>query len=391
METQSTRRLKYLFHLQISGEATKAEYAEWMNYFNDPLYVTVIDELMANAFAESDGRYSLSDFQRNTVLNKVFENPVMVHAPAEKNLKIWIAAAAMVMIMGSWLYYSFNRSNGGKDGQDQLIAARHIAPGTNGATITSDNGDTIQLSSTQNGVVIAADRLVYGDGSSVTSEFKAGSRQAVKLTATTVKGQTYIFTLPDGTKVWLNADSKISFAQQFVKGKREVFLEGEAYFEVTKNKLKPFIVTSRNQQVEVLGTHFNVSSYENEGNVKTTLVEGSVRVRQTGVMKNEVLLNPSQQATNSLNGLKISHVDAREVLDWKNDGFAFHGGDFATAMRKIARWYNVEIVYDPLAVQKMEIGGFISRKNDLATVLKFIESTGQVRFDVEGRRVLVRN
>lgn len=388
METQSTQRLKYLFHLQISGKATEAEYAEWMNYFDDPLYIPVIDELMAEAFVESDGRYSLTDFQRETVLNQVFKQPVKMPVAEKKMRKMWIAAAALLIMLGSWFYYNLNQSKGR---QDLLLAARHIAPGKNGATITLNNGKTIQLSDTQNGVVIAGDRLAYTDGSPVSSDLKPVSGKSVELTASTAKGQTYIFTLPDGTKVWLNAESKISFAQQFVKKTREVFLEGEAYFEVTKNRLKPFIVKSRNQQVEVLGTHFNVSSYENEGSVKTSLLEGSVCVRQTGAARNEVVLEPSQQAANNFNSLKISHIDAKEVLDWKNDGFAFNGGDFAAGMRKIARWYNVEIVYDPVAVQKMEIGGFISRKNDLATVLKFIESTGQVRFAVEGRRVLVKN
>ncbi|MDR6784626.1 transmembrane sensor [Pedobacter africanus] len=390
METQSTQRLKYLFHLQISGKATETEYSEWMNYFDDPLYIPVIDELMADAFAESDGRYSLSDFQRKTVLNRVFKQPVTMPAIEKKIWKMWIAAAAMLIILGSWFYYSFNQNNGSKGRQD-LLAARNIGPGKNGATITLNNGETIQLSDTQNGVLIAGDGLAYTDGSPVSSDLKLRSGQAAELTASTAKGQTYIFTLPDGTKVWLNAESKISFAQQFVKKTREVFLEGEAYFEVTKNKLKPFIVKSRNQQVEVLGTHFNVSSYKNEGSVKTSLLEGSVRVRQTGTAGNEVVLEPSQQANNNFNNLKISHVDPKEVLDWKNGGFAFNGGDFAAGMRKIARWYNVEIIYDPVAVQKMEIGGFVSRKNDLATVLKFIESTGQVRFAVEGRRVLVKN
>lgn len=390
MKEQSTQRLKYLFDLQISGKGTEAEYTEWMNYFDDPLYVPVIDELMADAFTESDGRYSLSGFQRERVLNQVLNQPVMMRRPEKMQWKIW-AAAAMVIILGSWLYYSFNLNNDRtKHNSDLLIAARHIAPGKNGATITVDNGAPIQLSGEKNGIVIGADQFSYTDGSTIDSGLKNRSGHAVQITAGTAKGQTYIFTLPDGTKVWLNADSKISFAQQFVKKTREVHLEGEAYFEVAKDKLKPFIVKSKTQQVEVLGTHFNVSNYENESNVKTTLVEGSVRVQQLGAARQVVTLKPDQQATNNLKSLVVNTVDTRDVLDWKNDGFAFKGGDFATAMRKIARWYNVEIVYDHLAVHELEIGGFISRKNDLFTVLKFIESTGQVRFVVEGRRVLVR-
>lgn len=400
METQSTQRLKYLFHLQISGKTTEAEYAEWINYFDDPLYIPVIDELMANAFDQSDGKYSLSGFQREKVLNQVFKKPIMMPFPEKKiRWKIWTAAATVLMTLGIWLYYTSDQNH---RIEKRLAAARNIAPGKNGATITLGNGETIQLSDAQNGVVIGGDRLIYTDGSSVISDLKKSSENAVELTASTAKGQTYIFTLPDGTKVWLNADSKISFAKQFVKKTREVFLEGEAYFEVAKDKLKPFIVKSKTQQVEVLGTHFNVSAYANEEATKTTLLEGSVRVAinahdpaingrlNTKYPVLNTILKPNQQATNNLKNLKVSYVDEKDVLDWKDDGFAFNGGDFAAAMRKIARWYNVEIIYDPVAVQEMEIGGFISRKNDLSTVLKFIESTGQVRFTVEGRRVLVR-
>lgn len=390
MKTQSTQRLKYLFYLQISGKGSDAEYAEWMTYFDDPLYIPVIDELMANAFTESDGRYSLSDFQREKVLNRVFSKPIVVYAQEKKmRWKIWAAAAA-VIIFGTFYYYRSTQNNGLiRDNQD-LMAAHHIAPGKNGATITLDNGETIQLSDAKNGIVISGDQLAYADGSTVVSGLKNRSGRAAEMTAGTAKGQTYIFTLPDGTKVWLNADSKISFAQQFVKKTREVYLEGEAYFEVAKDRLKPFIVKSKTQQVEVLGTHFNVSNYENEGSVKTTLVEGSVHVQQTGATKNEVILKPNQQATNNTKGLIVSLVDTKDVLDWKNDGFTFKAGDFDATMRKIARWYDVEIIYDHVAVHELEIGGFISRKNDLFAVLKFIESTGQVRFAVEGRRVLVR-
>lgn len=390
MNTQSTQRLKYLFHLQISGKANEAEYAEWMSYFDDPLYVPVIDELMANAFTESDGRYSLSDFQREKVLNQVLSSALIVHAPEKKmRWKIWMAAAA-VIILGTLHYYISTQDNALIRDKQDLMAAHDIAPGKNGATITLDNGETIQLSDEKNGVVIGGDQLAYTDGSTVVSGLKKRSGQAAEMTASTAKGQTYIFTLPDGTKVWLNADSKISFAQQFVKKTREVYLEGEAYFEVAKDRLKPFIVRSKTQQVEVLGTHFNVSNYENEASVKTTLVEGSVLVQQTGSTKNEVVLKPNQQAMNNTKDLTVSLVDTKDVLDWKNDGFTFKAGDFDAAMRKIARWYDVEIVYDHVDVHELEIGGFISRKNDLFAVLKFIESTGQVRFAVEGRRVVVR-
>lgn len=319
-------------------------------------------------------------------------NQINARMVEKKRIRLWphiaaTAAAVTAITLGVWFYVS---NQPGVNRNSSIVSRHDIAPGKNGATITLANGKVIQLSDLQSGVVIGSDKLVYSDGTTIASE-EMKSVADEQLTASTTKGQTYIFTLPDGTKVWLNADSKLTFAHQFVKNKRSVFLQGEAYFEVVKDKTHPFMVITEDQEVEVLGTHFNVNSYEDEGAEKTTLVEGSVRVRQTGTAKNEVVLIPGQQATNDHKNLMTSYVKAEEVLDWKNDGFAFNGGDFAAAMRKIARWYNVEIIYDPVAAQKMEIGGFISRKNELSEVLKFIESTEQVKFTIEGRRVLVRN
>ncbi|GGH12189.1 FecR family protein [Sphingobacterium alkalisoli] len=146
-----------------------------------------------------------------------------------------------------------------------------------------------------------------------------------------------MFTLPDGTKVWLNADSKISFALQFIKKTREIILDGEAYFEVSKDKDHPFIVKSNGQQIEVLGTQFNVNSYRDEPTTAKTLVEGN-RV------------------------------------------------DFRTAMRKIARWYNVEVVYDTSVPEEMESGGWMSRNNKLSGVLQAIEDAGHAQFKIEGKK-----
>jgi transmembrane sensor len=309
--------------------------------------------------------------------------------PAFRLWRSVVAVAASIILVTGVAYYFYTTKS--LKAEAELVFQNKIPPGKRGATISFSSGKTIQLSDAQNGVVIAGNGLSYMDGSSVAPDLKPRSGRAVELTAATAKGQTYIFALDDGTKVWLNADSKISFPQQFLHQTREVFVEGEAYFEVAKDKQRPFIVKSKAQQIEVLGTHFNVSTYANEGSEKTTLIEGSVHVQQIGGAKKEVVLKPGQQVTNIPDGLAISDVDPKDVLDWMNEGFAFNGGDFAAAMRKIARWYNVEIIYDPIAVQKIEIGGFTSRKNDLSTVLKFIESTGQVKFILEGRRVLVRN
>ncbi|MDR6784497.1 transmembrane sensor [Pedobacter africanus] len=315
-------------------------------------------------------------------------------AAKQTTVKLWpriaVAASVALILIAALLFYNTPYST-------KFTYKNEVPPGKTGAMLTLADGRKIVLNDAASGQLaeeagISISKSANGQLVYRLTESPRGDEQNKINTISTAIGETYQVQLSDSSKVWLNAGSALTFASHLDhRGKRRVKLKGEGYFEVAKNKMHPFIVETEGQEIEVLGTHFNVNSYKNEGSVKTTLVEGSVRVRQTAAARNEVVLKPGQQATNNLKDLKVSAVDAKEVLDWKNDGFAFNEGDFAAAMRKIARWYNVEIIYDPAATKKMEIGGFISRKNNLSVVLKFIESTGQVRFTVEGRRVLVKN
>jgi transmembrane sensor len=315
-------------------------------------------------------------------------NQILEKDSVAKKIKLWprIAGVAAAVTLLALCIYFFNAPRRSDRAQIEYgLGASDIQPGRNGATITLAGGQVIQLSDLQSGVVIGNDRLAYTDGSAVTevSEKSIGDE---RLTATTAKGQTYTFTLPDGTKVWLNADSKISFAQQFNKKIREVFLEGEAYFEVSKDKRHPFIVASNGQQVEVLGTHFNVNSYKDEPGIATTLLEGSVKVKAGGSSK---IIAPGEQAMTRSGAIAVRQADMDNVMDWRNGDFFLNHVEFKTAMRKIARWYDMEIIYDESVPDNMESGGWISRDKPLSTVLKSIESSGLVKFRIEGRKIYV--
>lgn len=304
-------------------------------------------------------------------------------------IRLWpriagIAAAVALLIFTVYFFNAVYRS-GNTQQTEYAKGSADIRPGKNGATITLATGKVISLSDDQSGVVIGSDRLAYTDGTAVATDGEA-KLQEEKLTATTAKGQTYGFTLPDGTKVWLNADSRISFARQFTKKTRELFLEGEAYFEVAKDKKHPFIVATNGQQIEVLGTHFNVNSYKDESGTATTLLEGSVKIKAGNQQK---IITPGQQAFNRSGTIAIRDVDVDNVLDWKNGDFYLNHIEFKTAMRKIARWYDMEIIYDASVPDNMESGGWISRDKPLSAVLKSIESSGLVKFKVEGRKIYV--
>jgi transmembrane sensor len=205
----------------------------------------------------------------------------------------------------------------------------------------------------------------------------------------TAKGETYQLRLADGSKVWLNAASSLTYTASLNgNGERRVKLDGEAYFEVAKDKNHPFIVETAKQQVQVLGTHFNINSYADEPMVTTTLLEGSVKVSHLTSHVSQ-LLKPGQQALNKNDHITVINANMEQVMDWKQGDFYLNHVDFKTAMRKIARWYNVDVVYDASVSDATESGGWISRNNKLSEVLQSIEAAGQVHFKVEGRKITV--
>lgn len=303
-----------------------------------------------------------------------------------------VAAAVAMIVFGVWLFN--NRHATRSSVQDGELTMNDIAPGKNGATITLANGKVIQLSDAKTGLVIGEDKLVYNDGTAL--QDRDSDLRNDEMSATTTKGQTYIFTLPDGTRVWLNADSKISFKNQFVGRTRNILLEGEAYFEVAKNKKSPFVVKTREQEVMVLGTHFNINSYADESSVKTTLFEGSVNVSRllTKVGVNKDLggktLKPGQQSILNKENFKVVEANMDEAIAWKNNEFMFESQSIESIMKMVERWYDVQVIYTGnKPVEKYS--GTVSRFDNVSSVLRILESSGGVHFKIEGRKIYVSN
>lgn len=274
-----------------------------------------------------------------------------------------------------------------------------VNPGTNRATLLLDNGSSILLDEAENGiltrqggaaVIKSGEKLNYQSG-----ENKPG--QVAYNTIITPRGGQYTVELSDGTKVWLNAASSLRFPASFPAKERIVEVTGEVYFEVaplvktgTKDKV-PFIVkvntaSGSGGEVEVLGTHFNVMAYEDEPGLETTLLEGAVKFTKSG---NSVMLKPGEQLRFAREEQLrvVSGVDLAEVVAWKNGYFDFKGLDFETIARQLSRWYNVEVVYnskiDDLFYAK------IPRKTRLSDVLKALENTGKIHFEIEATKIIV--
>ncbi|MBB5440978.1 ferric-dicitrate binding protein FerR (iron transport regulator) [Pedobacter sp. AK017] len=326
-----------------------------------------------------------------------------------------VAVITMALIGLSWMF--FKSSTVLPDENITTIVSDKIA-------LTLGSGEQLLLDDTKKGVVINAGSLTYNDGTSipVTSQ-----KQAAGLTLHTPRGEQYQVTLPDGTKVWLNATSHLKFPSTFAGlTERRVSLDGEAYFEVAKissntnGKMRriPFIVESKGQEIEVLGTHFDVRAYNNEAEVKTTLVEGSVRVtpssrnnepakspdpslldpmRTNGVKpagyylksSQAVVLKPNQQAILTGSALAVKSIDVEEALAWKNGEFAFRNMPLENVMRIVACWYDVDVVYQNKTPDNALLGGTISKTANIVEVLDMLEVIANVKFKVEGRKVTV--
>lgn len=305
-------------------------------------------------------------------------------------------AAAVLLVLFSIAVLLLNKTKQ-RDGFRTAAAykpAATIKPGGNKAFLVLSNGNRIALDDKENGVITnqgsvqvsktADGQLIYRL-SSATSSIESKTEYN---TIETPRGGQYQLILPDGTKIWLNAMSSLRYPTHFSKNERRVMLAGEGYFEVAKNKTLPFRVECRNQLVEVLGTQFNINSYQDEKNVRTTLVEGSVQLSALKGNK-KVLLKPGNQAALSGESFSVLPVDTDAEIAWKNGSFVFNKQSLDGILRELSRWYNVDIEYRNESARKRLFSGSISRFENAIQVLDILELTGNVHFKIEGRRIIV--
>lgn len=318
------------------------------------------------------------------------------------NWPLRVAVAAAIIIVLSLAGTLFMARLGAPDRDPPAVLANKIIPGKDQAVLTLANGTEINLSEAKSGPLLTSEEIEITkaeDGTLVYKLVGSGSNSSGYNTLTTPRGGQYKVILADGTRVWLNAASSLSYYASLNDGAqvRHIKMSGEAYFEVRKDEAHPFIVTTDRQELKVLGTHFNVSAYPDEYATRTTLLEGSVRISHlaspdpvsTGTGLGSVILKPNQQSTLTQNNIQIAAVDAEDAVAWKNGEFLFQNKPLENIMLEISRWYNVDIVYEDKQVAQKLFGGMISRSEELSRVLSALEVTGDVHFKVEGRRVTV--
>lgn len=305
------------------------------------------------------------------------------------------AVFIFLLTVGLGTYYTLRPSK--EAVVDMQVALSKIKPGGYKAFLRLADGKMIILNNIKNGSVVqqgsstiikSSDQLIYN------ASLQAGNTQPPSIfnTLITPLGGEYKVTLPDGTKVWLNACSQLKYPVTFSGSTREVWLDGEAYFEVAKNAKMPFYVKVKNKaDIRVLGTHFNIMAYSNEPVMQTTLVEGRVEVLSKSInTKNK--LSPGQQAILSRNNmLKVVDVDAKAYTLWKDGFFLFNNEDLGTIMRKLSRWYDVRITFDTKEVKNYVFFCKIKRYETIDKVLNLISKTDKIDYTFKDNIIKIRN
>lgn len=312
------------------------------------------------------------------------------HAVPEKRpVRLWpriAAAAAILLVAFAMFFYVKNQQNSSLE-----MASANIHSGSNKAYLLLANGKKLALTDAANGkladeagveITKTADgKLVY------TVKSNRPSSTSLTNTITTPRGGQWEVRLPDGSSVWLNSSSALTYPTDFkMREQREVELKGEAYFEVRKDHKHPFIVKTEQQVVRVLGTHFNINAYPEEKRVKTTLLEGAVQVSGRAGVRT---LKPGQQSDLSSVHIEVKTVQVDDAVAWKNGYFMFNYESLDMVMRKIARWYDVEFQYDDPAVKNEIFFGSISKYENIAKVLKMLELTDVVKFRIEHKVIRI--
>ena len=339
------------------------------------------------------GNQHISDYQNQKFSTEMIDefksrlrnSPIVV--PFYRKTIFKVAAVSIIAVLTTTviMVYSYHAN--------KIALAKNISnekqditpPKISKATITLANGQTILLDSLGNDKLVKQEdvNLVRSDDSQII--YTGTSSNLVYNTINNPRGSKVIsLTLNDGTKVWINSESSLRFPIAFVGNQRHVEIKGEAYFEVAKDNNRKFIVTSNEVSTEVLGTHFNVNTYENEQAVKITLLEGAIKVRK-GLIAD--ILSPGQQAEVNSDIKVIRDVDIDAVMSWKNGFFYFSNTSVAEIMKQISRWYDVEIVYIN-EIPKRHFGGEISREASLIEVLNILNKS-KVKCRLEGGKLII--
>ena len=396
-------KLRELLLQYFENSISKSDCKELLNYLDAVDHqeiAPVIDELLLSL----PDTHRLERTDSDAIYNAIHSDPRF--SEIDKTVYRWggiskrwyfVAATVFLFISVGLLYFKSRDTE-----QDtKTVATRSkssiaIKPGSKKATLTLPDGEVIDLEAQNQGMLhvnsnanirkVKSGQIVYQSGQP--SDSDPGNRNKLSFNdLKTPKGGEYQITLVDGTRVWLNSASSLRFPSAFSGGKRQVILSGEAYFEVAKNAAMPFVVSIGQTEIKVLGTHFNVSGYNDDDITTTTLLEGSVQLING---KNKRILNPGQQAavSKTLGGIQISRGDIAQAMAWKNGYFRFDDQDIRGIMKQVSRWYDVEVEFKGKEMNNKQFGGTFYRSKGIAELLSHLEQLdNNIHFKIIGRRI----
>lgn len=378
-------RLQTLFTKYLNNEIDPDEFAElWQLMDEEQLNGQLGAQLQELWEKGPEHALNPADWDRKMAAMKKAQLPVTGRLMAWRP---YVAAAVVFLALAAYWFIDLQLS-----GKEARIEAKRrldeVMPGHNGAVLTLSNGQQVVLDSAGNGELVtdANVGILKKDGEIV---YTGRSEEVVYNTVSTDKGRQWRLTLPDGTRVWLNAASSITYPLSFRGNERLVTMTGEAYFEVVHNAAQPFKVKVGNRVIEDIGTSFNVNAYADEKLLTATLLEGSVSIRTPETPEHVIMSGNGKQAQINPSG-KIavrSDADTEDVMAWKNGMFSFNQSDIEGIMRQISRWYDLDILYTG-ARSKETFSGMVSRSSNLSQVLKIMEQAS-IRFRLEGKTLVV--
>jgi transmembrane sensor len=391
-------RLEFLYRQYINDDCTPQELQELKSLLKNPDNEKHIIKLLDGTWdgmAKTD-LVNVDGVKADNIYHNIIKMPQ--YKRAFKNCWLQIAASIILFFSIGTGFYLSNKSHNEKivkyTVKTILTTPADVMPGSNKAVLTLANGKRVILDDAKNGKIaqqagttinkVQGGELVYA--SNLTQE---ESLTPIEINTIDIpRGGQYSIVLPDGTRVYLNSESSLQYPVKFVGNERKVKLTGEAYFEVAKNAKMPFRVNvSDKQTVEVLGTHFNISAYKDESTVKTTLLEGSVKILYRD---KEALLKPGQIAVNNYfsSEFNIHQANINEIMAWRNGVFVFNDENIVSLMKRVSRWYDIDVTFKG-DMSNINIIGNYSRGKTLSGLLKNIQLTNKVHFVIEGRRVSV--
>lgn len=380
----SRERIQHLFELYYNDRITTEEEAELMELVaNDPGSPAQLSALLQQqweALSVADARF-----------NKETGQPLLLNILGAQPKRViplyrygWAAAAVIgVLLIAGVIIWQQRLSTQQEISQ---AAVPVILPGSNKAVLTLADGSKLTLDSVGNRTIQQGNATVNQQGGHLLYNAANSGSLLSYNTLTTPRGGQFRLTLPDGTGVWLNAASSITYPTAFTGAERNVTVTGEVYFEVAQMANKPFMVTANHTAIQVLGTSFNINAYTDEATVNTTLLQGSIKVTAGAAGQ---VLQPGQQAQTTTNGSLqvLNHADTDQAIAWKNGSFNFNGKGLPEVMRQLARWYDIEVVFSG-KVPVRKFGGEIQRSLPLSEVLEILQ-TMDVKFKIENEKKLI--